>query len=138
VVIDTSAIVAILTNEPERHAFNAEVARARRRLVSAGTYLESAVVIRARSGTDGLRDLRLFVAAAELSIVPFDADQAAIALDAYLRYGKGYHQAALNFGDCFSYALSRKTAEPLLFKGNDFAQTDVLRAIPPEREPRAG
>lgn len=129
-VIDTSALVAVLTNEPERHAFNAAIAGAPRRLVSAGTYLESAVVIRARSGIDGLRDLRLFVASAGLHIVPFDADQEAIALDAYQRYGKGYHPAALNFGDCFAYALSRKTAEPLLFKGNDFAQTDVLRAIP--------
>jgi len=125
-VIDTSAIIAILTDEPERHEIITLIAKAGRRLISAGTYLEAAIVIRARFGGDGLRDLRQLLSTAVLQIVPFDADQAVIAVEAYDRYGKGRHPAGLNFGDCFAYALSRATSEPLLFKGGDFTKTDAL------------
>jgi ribonuclease VapC len=126
-VIDTSAIVAVLADEPERHEINSRIANAGKRLISAGTYLETAIVIRTRFGADGLRNLRQFVSTAGLQIVPFDADQAVIASEAYDRYGKGRHPAGMNFGDCFAYALSRAAGEPLLFKGGDFAKTDVLR-----------
>ena len=125
-VIDTSAIIAVLADEPERHEFNTQIARAERRLISAGTYLEAAIVISDRFGTDGLRDLRQLVSTAGLHIAPLDADQAVIAAEAYDRYGRGRHPAGLNFGDCFAYALSRATNEPLLFKGEDFAKTDTL------------
>ena len=125
-VIDTSAIIAVLADEPERHDIVAQIARAGRRLISAGTYLEAVIVTRARFGADGLRDLRQLLATAGLQIAPFDADQAAIAAEAYDRYGKGRHPAGLNFGDCFAYALSRASSEPLLFKGDDFPKTDAL------------
>jgi ribonuclease VapC len=125
-VIDTSAIIAILTDEPERHEINARIAKAGRRLISAGAYLEAAIAIRARFGADGLQSLRQLLSTAGLQIVPFDADQAVIAAEACDRYGKGRHPAGLNFGDCFAHALSRATSEPLLFKGEDFTKTDAL------------
>ena len=125
-VIDTSAFIAVLADEPERHEFNTQIARAEKRLISAGTYLEAAIVIRARFGTDGLRDLRQLLSTAALHIAPFDAEQAIIAAEAYDRYGRGRHPAGLNFGDCFAYALSRATSEPILFKGEDFTKTDAL------------
>ena len=124
-VIDTSAIIAVLADEPERHEINTQIARAGRRLISAATYLEAAIVNRARFGADGLRDLRQLLATAGLQIMPFDADQAVIAAEAYDRYGRGRHPAGLNFGDCFAYALSRATSEPLLCKGEDFTKTDA-------------
>jgi len=133
-VIDTSAIIAVLADEPERHTINEQIASSARRLISAGTYLETAIVIRARFGADGLRDLRQLLATAGLQIMPFDADQAVIAAEAYDRYGRGRHPAGLNFGDCFAYALSRATGEPLLFKGEDFAKTDALCEDRQDRE----
>ena len=128
-VVDTSAFLAILSNEAERHAFVVEIGKTDRRFVSAGTLLETSIVIRARSGSEGLRDLRLFMSAAGFTVVPFDEVQAKVAVDAYVRFGKGFHPAGLNFGDCFSYALSRTLVEPLLFKGDDFAQTDVVPVV---------
>jgi ribonuclease VapC len=113
-VIDTSALVAILFKEPEREAFERAIHGARLRLVSAMTKLEMGMVLVGRHGPDG-----------GAQIVPFDDHQAAIALNAFTRYGKGRHKAALNFGDCAAYALAMSEAEPLLFKGTDFGATDV-------------
>lgn len=124
-VVDTSALIAILSNEPERRAFNEKIAGAGGCFISAGSYLETVIVIEARYGYDGVRDLAFFVQEAAMTVVPFDAQQVELARRAYAEYGKGRHRAALNFGDCFAYALAKKRGEALLFKGEDFAQTDL-------------
>ncbi len=126
-VIDTSAFLAILQNEPERRAFNEEIQAAERRLISAATYVECSMILESRYGAEGVRDFDHFIARAQIAIVPVDAEQARIARDAFREYGKGRHRAGLNFGDCFSYALSRALDQPLLFKGDDFPHTDVER-----------
>ncbi len=89
------------------------------------TFVETSIVIGARYGGDGLRDLDLFIAKAEITLVPIDTEQVHAARDAFLRFGKRRHPAGLNYGDCFSYALAKMLEEPLLYKGNDFSQTDV-------------
>lgn len=124
-VIDTSAIVAILLDEPEREDFINKIEFATTRLISAPTVLESEIVIQTRKGSLGRAELELFIYEGELTIIPFDKAQVQFALLAWEKYGKGRHSAALNFGDCFSYALAKATDEPLLFKGLDFAQTDI-------------
>jgi len=83
------------------------------------------MILESRYGPDGVRDLDLFIAKAQVSLMPVDEEQADLARRAYRKFGKGRHPAGLNFGDCFSYALSRALELPLLFKGNDFSQTDV-------------
>jgi len=125
-VIDTSALLAVLLGEPEAEEFSQSIARDPKRLVSALSALEAAVVIHARKGPIGIRELDLLLHSAGATIVSFDADQALLARSAYEKYGKGHHPAALNLGDCCSYALSRSSGEPLLFKGNDFSRTDVV------------
>jgi ribonuclease VapC len=125
-VIDTSALVAILCMEPEAarlaHALEADPYR----LISAATWVETSIVIEARYGEPGGRELDLLKTKAELAIQDVDASQAELAREAWRRFGKGRHPAGLNFGDCFSYALARSTGERLLFKGDDFSRTDVL------------
>ncbi len=128
-VIDTSAILAILRDEPERRAFNEAIEAAESRLMSAASFVEASMVIETRRGYEGLRDFDLFMAKAGIEIAPVDADQAHIARQAFRDFGKGRHPAGLNFGDCFSYALARATGLPLLFKGNDFARTDIEPAL---------
>jgi ribonuclease VapC len=128
-ILDTSALLAILRDEPERPSFNALIEAAASRAMSAATFVETSIVIGARYGGEGLRDLDLFIAKAEIALVPVDIEQAHAARDAYLRFGKGRHSAGLNYGDCFSYALARTFGEPLLYKGNDFSQTDVRAAV---------
>lgn len=93
--------------------------------MSVATFVETSIVIESRYGAEGLRDLDLLLERAGLELVPVDVEQARAARAAYSRYGKGRHPAALNFGDCFSYALARVLGEPLLFKGGDFSQTDL-------------
>ncbi|MGH6661522.1 MAG: type II toxin-antitoxin system VapC family toxin [Rhodospirillales bacterium] len=127
-VIDTSALVAILLDEPERRAFNEKIEADPRRLVSAVTFVEAALAIEARVGEAGGRELDLFLHRAGVETVPVDADQAEIARRAFRRYGRGRHPAGLNFGDCFAYALVKTTGEPLLFKGDDFGRTDIVAA----------
>ena len=127
-VIDTSALVAILLDEPERRAFNEKIEADPRRLLSAVTFVETALVIEARVGEAGGRELDLFLHRANVETVPVDADQAEIARRAFRRYGRGRHPAGLNFGDCFAYALVKTTGEPLLFKGDDFGRTDIVAA----------
>jgi ribonuclease VapC len=124
-VIDTSAVLAILLGEPEQRQFNEKIEVDPVRLMSAASYLETAIVIDDRFGHEGARDLRLFLTEGEVAIEPVTMDQAEVAREAYRQFGKGNHSAALNFGDCFSYALARLTGEPLLFKGNDFTPTDL-------------
>jgi ribonuclease VapC len=127
-VIDTSAILAVLFKESERDAFAEAMAAAARRLVSAVSYVEAAVVVLARKGSAGVHDLELLVHRAGFDLVGFDRAQAALAREGYERFGKGRHRAGLNLGDCCAYALSRYSGEPLLFKGEDFAKTDVIAA----------
>jgi ribonuclease VapC len=85
-------------------------------------------VVDARYGEEGLRDLNLLMSTAGIELVPFDAEQATLARQAYSTYGKGRHAAALNFGDCFAYALAKASGQPLLFKGSDFSKTDLVTA----------
>ena len=134
-VIDTSALLAIFYDEPEREHFNQLIASAPSRSISTGTYLEAAIVIEARIGREGTRHLKQFISIAGIAEVPLDADQAEIAAEGYSRYGKGNRPAGLNFGDCFAYALAKHTGEPLLFKGNDFSQTDIASAGRPAAPP---
>jgi ribonuclease VapC len=124
-VLDTSAVLAILQDEPERRKFNEAIETAETRSLSTASFVECAMILESRYGEDGVRDLDLFIAKAQVSLVPVDEEQANLARRAFRKYGKGRHPAGLNFGDCFSYALSRALDEPLLFKGNDFPQTDV-------------
>jgi ribonuclease VapC len=124
-VVDTSALVAILQDEPERRAFNEAIESAETCSMSTATLVEVSIVIESRYGAGGIRDLDHFIAKAGIILVPVDVDQAQLARRAFGQFGKGRHPAALNYGDCFSYALARALGEPLLFKGSDFALTDI-------------
>ncbi len=124
-VIDPSAILAILLDEPEAEKMAQAIADGSPRLLSAAGLLEASIAIEGRRGEDGGRDLDLFIHRAGIEIVPVDAEQAQMARVAWRRYGKGRHPAGLNFGDCFSYALAKVTGSRLLFKGEDFRRTDL-------------
>jgi ribonuclease VapC len=126
-VIDTSALLAILQNEPERRKFNEAIEAAETRSMSTASFLEISMIVESRYGADGVRDLDLLIAKAKVSLVPVDEDQAHLARQGFQKFGKGRHPAGLNYGDCFSYALARSLEQPLLFKGSDFSQTDVER-----------
>ena len=127
-VIDTSALLAILQNEPERHAFNLIIESEDVRALSTANFVELSMVVESRYGPEGVRDLDLFLNRADIELVPVDSDQAYLARQAFRQYGKGRHPAGLNYGDCFSYALAKSLGEPLLFKGEDFSQTDLAIA----------
>jgi ribonuclease VapC len=124
-VLDTSALIAILFNEPEAPGIEAAIEGDATRLLSAASLLETSIVVESRYGESGARELDLLIYKAGIEIVSVTHDQAELARQAYRRYGKGRHAAGLNFGDCFSYALSMHSGEPLLYKGNDFGKTDV-------------
>jgi ribonuclease VapC len=124
-VIDTSALIAILKGEPESVAFKRAIYADPIRLISAVTKLEAGMVAAGRRGQSSGASLDRLLNWISASIVPFDERQADIARDAFARFGKGRHQTALNFGDCAAYALAIAEAEPLLFKGTDFGATDV-------------
>ena len=128
-VLDTSALLALLLDEPEAEAFRLAVEDDATRLVSAVTLLETAIVIEARKGEPGGRELDALIHRAEVVVVPVDAEHVSEARRAYRRFGRGRHAAAFNFGDVFAYALARVSGEPLLFKGDDFARTDVGRIM---------
>ncbi|MFN9629417.1 MAG: type II toxin-antitoxin system VapC family toxin [Cyanobacteriota bacterium] len=127
-VIDSSAVLAILQDEPERRTFNALIVAAKRCSLSAATLVELSIVVLARFGAEGQADLELFLRTAQVEIVNFNPEQAELARTAFARYGKGRHRAGLNLGDCFSYALARFLDEALLFKGDDFVHTDLRSA----------
>lgn len=124
-VIDTSALVAMLNDEPEAESFEIAVEGDPVRLMSTASYLETAIVIETRFGEPGGRELDLWLHRATVEVVGVDRDQADAARAAYRRYGKGRHRAGLNYGDCFSYALATVSGQPLLFKGDDFGHTDI-------------
>ena len=120
-----SAVLAILQNEPERRKFNEAIDAAETRSLSTASFVECSMMVESRYGADGVRDLDLLIAKAQISLAPVDEEQANLARRAFSKFGKRRHPAGLNFGDCFSYALTKAPQEPLLFKGNDFSQTDV-------------
>jgi ribonuclease VapC len=128
-VLDTSALLAMLLDEPEAEAFRGALEDDPTRLLSSATLLETAVVIEARKGEAAGRELDLFIHKAEITVVPVESDQVLEARRAWRRFGKGRHPAGLNFGDVFAYALARTAGEPLLFKGDDFARTDIGRVF---------
>jgi ribonuclease VapC len=128
-IVDTSAIVSILIREPDSARFELALDAAPRNAMSAATYVELVNVIDRKAGTGLLDAADEVLAIAKIEIVPFTLEHAQWARHARLTYGVGRHPANLNFGDCFAYALAKSTGEPLLFKGNDFAHTDVTPAI---------
>jgi len=125
VIIDTSVILAILSDEPERQVFNETIIKASYRGMSTAGFVESSIVLESRYGYDGVRDFDLFLSKAGIELVSVDIEQAQIARRAFKEYGKGRHPAGLNFGDCFPYALALSRNDTLLFKGNDFSKTDI-------------
>jgi ribonuclease VapC len=129
VVVDTSALVAVLLDEPDRDRLIAALSDATDPLISAGTLVETSMVIFARVGEPGLRAVDELLAAAAIRCVDVDQAQVRLARDAFVRFGKGRSPAALNFGDCFSYALAKASDRPLLFKGSDFTRTDVAAVL---------
>jgi ribonuclease VapC len=126
-VIDTSALLALLFNEPEADDIETALDADPVRLMSVASCLESAIVVEARLGAAGGRELDLLIHRAAIELVAVTVEQADVARAAWRRFGRGRHEAALNFGDCFSYALALTSGEPLLFKGGDFTRTDVAR-----------
>jgi ribonuclease VapC len=127
-VVDTSALLAVLFGEPERDELIGLLSDTEDPLISAATLVEASIVMRAKKGQEGVLDLDDLLNAAAVRCVAVDVTQAQVARDAYARYGKGRARAGLNFGDCFSYALAKTTNRPLLFKGSDFSQTDIAAA----------
>ena len=128
-VIDTSAVVAILRQESGAEDLLRRLTGAGSRRISTASLLEAAIVLEAKSGERGGEQLDLFLARAQIEVEPVTAEQVRIARKAWRRYGKGSgHAAGLNFGDCFSYALAQSLGEELLYKGADFAETDLARS----------
>ena len=124
-IIDSSAICAILFGETDTKRYEDAIAQAEVRRISAGNLLEAAIVIESRTGPLGGDQLDALIERAGIEVVPISAEQATIARRAWRRFGKGRHAAGLNLGDCLAYALAESTGEPLLFKGDDFARTDI-------------
>ena len=138
-VVDTSALIAIMDDEPERRLFNRLIEAATAISISAANLLEAMIVLFNRSGDSAILALDAFLLKSRIKVVDVSPRMADIAFDAYRRYGKGTgHGARLNYGDCFSYALAKHLAVPLLFKGNNFSHTDIrsaadeLAALPDE------
>lgn len=127
-VIDTSSLVAFLLREPAAERLMAALKASPNRKMSAASLVEAGIVMHGKQGDAGERELDALVRRLRVEIVPVTRDHAEYARDAFRRFGKGRHPAALNFGDCFSYALARALDEPLLFVGNDFDRTDVAVA----------
>jgi ribonuclease VapC len=127
-VVDTSALVAILFREPDAERLEQSIAEAPIRLLSAVTRVELSFVIEGRKREAGRADLDRLLQQGVFEIASVTPQQAQIAIEAFRRFGKGRHRAGLNIGDCFAYALAIATGHPLLFKGNDFTQTDVRPA----------
>jgi ribonuclease VapC len=128
-IVDTSALLAVLFREPEADHYIKLIHDADRCLISAGSYLELSIVLERQAGPEADRQCEMFFRRAGIAIEPFPVEQAHLARQAFHDFGKGRHAAGLNFGDCFAYALSKFTGEALLYKGADFKRTDILSAI---------
>jgi ribonuclease VapC len=124
-IVDSSAIIAILFNEPDAALYAVAIATAQSCRISAVNYVEAAVVVESQSPAGGARQFDTFMRRAGIAIEPVTEEHALLARQAYADFGKGRHPAGLNFGDCFSYALAKASGEPLLFKGEDFSKSDV-------------
>lgn len=124
-VVDTSAVLAILLGENDAARFAQAIELAERTVMSAANWLEAAVVIDHRGDAVASREFDLFLRRSEIELHSVTIEQAQLARQAYRDFGRGRHPAGLNFGDCLAYALAKSLDEPLLFKGNDFGQTDV-------------
>jgi ribonuclease VapC len=127
-ILDTSALSAIFFGEPERHVYTKMIHDADRCRMSAANFVELAMVIEGQLGPEAGRQCDMFFRRADIVIEPVTVEQAHLARQGFLDFGKGRHPAALNFGDCFAYALAKATGEPLLYKGMDFSKTDVRAA----------
>lgn len=127
-IIDTSALVAILYREPEAETFVRRIHAADTSRISVANYVELAMVVEHQLGPEGMRQAEAFFRRAGIAIEPVSVEQGELARQAFLDFGKGRHKAGLNFGDCSAYALAKAFGEPLLFKGDDFSQTDIQAA----------
>ena len=128
-IVDSSAILAILFAEPDASLFAKAMSEADSCKISAATFVEVAVVVEAQTKDRGGRQLDAFLRRAGFVVEPVTEEQAHLARQAYSEFGKGRHPAGLNFGDCFSYALAKASGEALLFKGGDFSKTDIVSAL---------
>lgn len=128
-IVETSAVVAVVLGEPDAERFVDALTVPALRLISAANVVEAGIVVEARQGPDAARDLAYLLEEIAIEVEPVDTEQARLAVDAWRRFGKGRHPAGLNLGGCFAYALARHRGEPLLFKGNDFTQTDVASVL---------
>ena len=129
-ILDTSAIMAVLLDEPERGSFLEAIVDAPRCALSAGTWIELSAIMTRRHGTTQIRALERLMGGSNVAIEPITTAQAALGWQAYRDFGIGTKSPAkLNFGDCFAYALAKSTGEPLLFKGDDFIHTDIVAAL---------
>ena len=131
-IVDTSALLAILFREPDAARFEQLIATTANCRMSVANALEAAIVVEARGGMKAGVELDALLESAGIALAPVTADHLIAAQRAWRRFGKGNHRAALNFGDCFAYALAEATAEPLLFKGHEFVHTDIPTALPAE------
>lgn len=130
IVVDTSALAAVVFGESDAERYRDVLdERAGDILIATATYVETTIVAEARRGPDGVRELRLLLREVAAEYVPVDSDTAELAVGAWRRFGKGRHSARLNLGDCFSYALAKQRDAPLLFKGDDFTQTDIASVL---------
>ena len=132
-IIDSSALLAVLNREPDSNRLEAAMRTAAPCRMSVANILETSIVVESRGGAEAGRELDAFLEHAAIEPVPVAATHLEAARRAWRRFGMGRHPAGLNYGDCFAYALARTTGEPLLYKGNDFARTDIPAAIPPRR-----
>jgi ribonuclease VapC len=128
-ILDTSALAAIFFGEPEAARYTQLIQGADRCLTSAATFVELSMAIDGQIGPDAGRQCDVFFRRAGIAIEPVTVEQAHLARQAFLDFGKGRHAAGLNFGDCFAYALAKITGEPLLFKGEDFKKTDIISVL---------
>ena len=128
-IVDTSAVLAILFNEEDAETYARAISEAESRRMSAVNFVEAAIVVEAQTKERGSRQFDAFFRRAGIVIEPVTEEQAHVARQAYTDFGKAHHAAGLNFGDCFAYALAKVTGEPLLFKGKDFRKTDLESAI---------
>lgn len=127
-VVDSSALIAILNEEPETEAFIRLLSSSPCALLSCATYVEMSIILQSRYHEGGTAALDRLISTYNIALVPFTAAQASLASLAFQKYGKGCHKTGLNFGDCMAYALAKDTGEPLLYKGNDFSFTDIQKA----------
>ena len=127
-ILDTSALVAILYREPEAEDFVRRIHEAGVCRISVASYVELSIVVHRQLGPEGMRQADAFLRRARIVVEPVTVEHGELARQGFVDFGKGRHKAGLNFGDCFSYALAKATGEPLLFKGNDFSLTDIKAA----------